>query len=60
MRLLPALAALNLNCKSDALLFTGFTNIQHNLPSGYLTLFVNQQPVVNHLKISFPQPQPAA
>jgi len=54
MRLLPALAALNLNFKSDALLFTGFTNIQNNLPSSYLTLFVNQQPVVTHLQDIFP------
>ncbi|MCC8423430.1 hypothetical protein [Mucilaginibacter sp. UR6-11] len=53
-KLLPALAALNLNFKSDALLFTGFSNIQQDQPSGYLNLFANQQPVVNSLKDIFP------
>lgn len=53
-KLLPALAALNLNFKSDALLFTGFSNIEHDQPAGYLNLFANQQPVVNQLKDIFP------
>jgi hypothetical protein len=53
-KLLPALAALNLNFKSDALLFTGFSNIEHDRPSGYLNLFTNQQPVINRLKDIFP------
>ncbi len=53
-RLLPALAALNLNFKSDALLFTGFSNIQSNQSSNYLNLFAGQQPVTNHLKDIFP------
>jgi hypothetical protein len=53
-KLLPAQAALNLNFKSDALLFTGFSNIQRDQPAGYLNLFANQQPVVNQLKNIFP------
>jgi hypothetical protein len=53
-KLLPALAALNLNFKSDALLFTGFSNIQPNQPTGYLNLFTNQEPVANELKDIFP------
>ncbi|MES2375299.1 MAG: hypothetical protein V4553_01910 [Bacteroidota bacterium] len=53
-KFLPALAALNLNFKSDALLFTGFSNIERDQPAGYLNLFVNQQPVVNQLKDIFP------
>jgi hypothetical protein len=53
-KLLPALAALNLNFKSDALLFTGFSNIQADQPVGYLNLFANQEPVTNELKNIFP------
>jgi hypothetical protein len=53
-KLLPALAALNLNFKSDALLFTGFSNIQADQPAGYLNLFTNQEPVTNELKDIFP------
>ncbi|HEY9533316.1 MAG TPA: hypothetical protein VIQ77_02235 [Mucilaginibacter sp.] len=53
-KLLPALAALNLNFKSDALLFTGFSNIQQDQPTSYLNLFTNQQPVVNNLQDIFP------
>jgi hypothetical protein len=53
-RVLPALGALNLNFKSDALLFTGFSDIQHNEPISYLNLFAEQQPVVNELKDIFP------
>ncbi|MES2425410.1 MAG: hypothetical protein V4560_00510 [Bacteroidota bacterium] len=53
-KLLPALAAMSLNFKSDALLFTGFSTIQENQPAGYLNLFANQQPVVNKLKDIFP------
>lgn len=54
LRLLPALAALSLNFKSDALIFTGFTNILTDQPSSYLNLFAGQQPVANHLKDIFP------
>ncbi|MFA6085835.1 hypothetical protein [Mucilaginibacter sp.] len=53
-RLLPALAALNLNYKTDALMFNGFTNVIHNKPASYLNLFTAQQPVVNELKGIFP------
>lgn len=53
-KLFPALAALNLNFKSDALLFTGFSNILQDEPSGYLNLFANQQPIVNNLQDIFP------
>jgi hypothetical protein len=53
-KLLPSLAAMSLNFKSDALLFTGFSNIQHDQPAGYLNLFADQQPVTNKLKDIFP------
>lgn len=53
-RLLPALGALSLDFKSDALLFTGFSNIQTNQVADYLSLFANQQPVENVLKDIFP------
>lgn len=53
-KLFPALAALNLNFKSDALLFTGFSNIQHDQPASYLNLFTNQQPIANNLQDIFP------
>ncbi|MGN8069026.1 hypothetical protein [Mucilaginibacter sp. 22184] len=53
-KLLPALAALTLNFKNDALMFSGFTTIQHNHTASYLNLFADQQPVVNHLKDIFP------
>lgn len=53
-KMLPALAALNLNFKNDALMFTGFSNIQPDQPSSYLNLFASQQPVANHLKDIFP------
>ncbi len=53
-RLLPGLAALSLNYKTDALMFNGSTIIQLNEGAAYLNLFANQQPVVNHLKDIFP------
>jgi hypothetical protein len=53
-KVLPALAALSLNYKNDALMFNGFTTIQHNHAAGYLNLFAAQQPVANHLKDIFP------
>lgn len=53
-KLLPGLAALSLNYKNDALMFNGFTTIQHNHPASYLNLFASQQPVANHLKDIFP------
>jgi hypothetical protein len=53
-KLLSAHAALNLNFKSDALLFTGFSNVLKDQPAGYLNLFANQQPVVTQLQNIFP------
>jgi hypothetical protein len=52
-KLLPALAALSLNYRSDAIMFNGATTIQ-NKPLSYLNLFTKQQPVVNHLDEVFP------
>ena len=51
---MPGLAALSLNYRSDALMFNGLTEIQHNRQAGYLSLFANQRPVANHLKDIFP------
>ena len=53
-KLLPALAVLSLNYKSDAFMFNGITTIQHDQPLSYLNLFTGQQPVANHLKDIFP------
>ncbi|MDB5006511.1 MAG: hypothetical protein JWP45_904, partial [Mucilaginibacter sp.] len=54
LKLLPGLAALTLNYRSDALMFNGSTNILKDEGSGYLTLFTGQGPVINHLKDIFP------
>jgi hypothetical protein len=54
LKLLPALAALSLNYRSDALMFNGTTTIQPNEPASYLNLFAYQQPGENHLKDIFP------
>jgi hypothetical protein len=54
LRMLPALAGLTLNYKTDALMFNGFTNIQNNKAASYLTLFRNQQPYEAKLKDIFP------
>lgn len=51
---MPALAAMSLNFKSDALMFNGFSQIQSDAPMGYLSLFAAQQPIVNQLKDIFP------
>jgi len=51
---LPALAALSLNYKDDAFMFSGTSAIQNNEPLSYLNLFTAQQPVVNQLKNIFP------
>lgn len=53
-KLLPALAVLSMNYKSDAFMFSGITTIQNDQPLSYLSLFAGQQPVVNHLKDIFP------
>ncbi|QKJ31200.1 hypothetical protein HQ865_16030 [Mucilaginibacter mali] len=54
LRNLPALGALTLNYKSDALMFNGFSTITRNQPLSYLNAFVNQQPVEDKLKDIFP------
>jgi len=51
---LPAEAALSLNYKNDAFMFSGTTTLQGNHPENYLNLFKDQQPVANHLKDIFP------
>ncbi|MFD0766751.1 hypothetical protein ACFQZI_17960 [Mucilaginibacter lutimaris] len=53
-RLLPALAALNLNFKNDAVMFSGYTNIETQRPGTYLNIFTNQQPVANQLRDIYP------
>jgi len=53
-RLLPGLAALSLNYKTDALMFNGSTSVLKDKPLSYLNLFAGQHPVENHLKDIFP------
>ena len=53
-RLFSGTAAMALNFKSDALMFSGVTDIQRNRPVSYLNLFINQQAVTNHLKEIYP------
>jgi hypothetical protein len=53
-RLLPGLAGLSLNYRSDALMFNGTTTIKQNEAAGYLNLFINQKPFTNHLKDILP------
>ncbi|RFZ84320.1 hypothetical protein DYU05_01455 [Mucilaginibacter terrenus] len=53
-RLLPALAALNLNYRTDALMFNGYTNIEQGKPASYLNLFSRQAPIETHLKEIYP------
>jgi hypothetical protein len=53
-KLLPALATLSLNYRSDAIMFNGSTTVQNSGPLSYLNLFIGQQPVINHLKDIFP------
>jgi hypothetical protein len=53
-RQLPALAALSLNYKTDALMFNGTTQIETGQTDSYLSLFSNQQPVINRLKSILP------
>ncbi|WP_139377386.1 hypothetical protein [Daejeonella lutea] len=49
----PAYSNLNLNYKSDALMFNGITRITEK-HDGYLNLFLNQQPVKNTIKKILP------
>jgi hypothetical protein len=51
---LPAQAAMSLNYRTDALMFSGTTTMLTNQPLSYLNLFASQQPVLNHLKDIFP------
>lgn len=53
-RQLPAVASLNLNYKSDALMFNGTSHIRGIDPNSYLSLFRYQQPTTNELKDIFP------
>jgi len=54
LRLLPGLATLSQNFRSDALMFNGITYIQSNQPASYLNLFTYQKPLKNRLKDVFP------
>ena len=54
LRMLSGLATLSLNYRNEALMFNGSTTIKQNEVIGYLNLFINQQPIVNHLKDVFP------
>jgi hypothetical protein len=51
---LPAEAAMSLNYRTDALMFSGTTTLLAKEPKSYLDLFAVQQPVINHLKDIFP------
>ncbi|MES2107102.1 MAG: hypothetical protein V4577_00045 [Bacteroidota bacterium] len=53
-RMLPALAALSLNYRTDAIMFNGSTSVLKNGLQSYLSIFAGQQPVSNHLKEMFP------
>jgi len=53
-RQMPAVASLNLNYKSDALMFNGTSHISGTEPNSYLSLFRYQQPTLNQLKDIFP------
>lgn len=52
-KLLSAKAVLSMNYKSDALMFSGISTLQKGAFT-YLDIFLNQQPVENHLKDIFP------
>ncbi len=51
---LPGLGTLNLNYRSDALMFNGETTVPAKNATGYLSIFSSQRPVVNQLKDIFP------
>ncbi|MDO3640904.1 hypothetical protein [Mucilaginibacter sp. L3T2-6] len=53
-RMFPALAALSLNYRTDAIMFNGSTSVKKNERQSYLSIFTGQQPVPNHLKEMFP------
>ena len=52
-KLLSAKAALSMNYKSDALMFSGVSTLEKGAFT-YLDIFAGQQPVENHLKDIFP------
>jgi hypothetical protein len=54
LSMMPATAALSLNYKSDALMFSGYTSLNANGVISYLSLFRNFHPVNNNLKNIFP------
>ncbi len=54
LRLLPGLATLTLNYRSDALMFNGLTNMRQDKPVSYLNLYTNEGAAVNYLKVIFP------
>jgi hypothetical protein len=54
LRQFSAYGALSLNYKTDAIMFNGSSLDQSSKGDGYLSLFSDQQPVVNHLKEVFP------
>jgi len=53
LKMLSAKAALSMNYKSDALMFSGVSTLQKGAFT-YLDIFNDQQPVQNHLKDIFP------
>jgi len=53
-RTFPAFGALTLNYNTGALMFNGSTSIIPGEQVGYLGLFADQQPIINHLKDIFP------
>jgi len=53
-RMLPGFGALSLNYRTGTLMFDGTTSISKARPASYISLFINQQPMLNHLKDIFP------
>ncbi len=53
-RMLTASGALDLNFKSDALMFSGFTETDATKASSFVSLFLTQQPMVNEIVNVFP------
>jgi len=54
LRLLPGLATLTLNYRTDALMFNGLTNMRRDKPVSYLNLYTGEGAAVNYLKDIFP------
>jgi hypothetical protein len=53
LRQYAAVGALSMNFKNNALIFNGSSQAEND-EGGYLSLFIRQQPVTNHLKEIFP------